>query len=225
MKYIHHHLGLGDHILMNGLVRHFCEKFGEINLFVYHHNYENVSYMYRDNNKIYFTKVASDEDANNHVINNNLDCLRIGFSELRKICPPMTFDKAFYFLVGLNFSIRFDKFYFLRDEERELEVFKKLNPKKEKYIFVHDDPSRGFIINMNKIQTNYKIIRNDNRYKIFDYLLLLENAEEIHLMQSSFKDMINSYEMKKPTIYRHDYVRNYGEELFSLGLNHTIKVC
>lgn len=209
---------------MNGLVRYFCEKFEEINLFVYHHNYENVSYMYRDNNKIHFTKVASDEDANNYTIVNNLDCLRIGFSELRKICPPMTFDKAFYSLVGLNFSIRFDKFYFLRDRGRELEVFKKLNPKKEKYIFVHDDPSRGFTINMNKIKTNYKIIRNDKKYKIFDYLFLLENAEEIHLMQSSFKDMINSFKIEKTVIYQHDYVRNYGDELFSDGLNEIIRI-
>ena len=30
MKYIYHHLGLGDHIICNGLVRYFKELHGEV---------------------------------------------------------------------------------------------------------------------------------------------------------------------------------------------------
>ena len=70
-----------------------------------------------------------------------------------------------------------------------------------------------------KIPTGYKIIENDIKYNVFDLLYLFENAEDIHLMQSSIKDLINSYVLNKPKIVLHNYVRRYGEELNSIGLN------
>jgi hypothetical protein len=52
-----------------------------------------------------------------------------------------------------------------------------------------------------KKEQNIKIIENDVRYTIFDFLKVLENAEEIHMMQSCFKELINSYVLEKPNIY------------------------
>ena len=65
----------------------------------------------------------------------------------------------------------------------------------------------------------YKVIRNDYQFGMFDYIKLLENAEEIHMMQTGFLDLVNSYKMDKPKVYRHNYVRNYPAAIHSKGLN------
>ena len=224
MKYIYHHLGLGDHIVNNGMVRNFYKKYDAITLFSYKHNVKNVQYMYRDLEKFQVIGVESDSQADFYISNNNLDCLKIGFSDLSDVMPKLPFDKAFYKLAGLDFSVRFDEFYFERDLEKEKEVLNILNPTGEKYIFIHDDSSRGFSIDMSRIKTEYKVIMNDKRFNVFDYITLIENAEEIHFMQSSFKELMCSYELKKPTLYQHNYVRQYDESMNSSGLNPFIEI-
>ena len=224
MKYIYHHLGLGDHIINNGMVRHFCKEYGAVTLFAYNHNVKNVQYMYRDLEKFQVLGVESDAQADYYISNQKLDCLKIGFSDLSGVMPELPFDKAFYKLAGLDFSVRFDEFYFERDLKKEKKVLNTLNPTGEKYIFVHDDASRGFSIDMNRIKNEYKVIMNDKRFNVFDYITLIENAEEIHFMQSSFKELMCSYKLKSPTLYQHNYVRKYDDSLNSSGLNPFIQV-
>ena len=50
--YIYHHLGVGDSLFCNGLVRHFAETYDKVYVFCFPHNLEKVSYMYRDNPNI-----------------------------------------------------------------------------------------------------------------------------------------------------------------------------
>jgi hypothetical protein len=224
MKYIHHHFGFGDHIICNGMVRHFYKQYGELSLFCYNHNLNNVLYMYRDLENLNVVGVYNDSSAMNYAKENNLDYVQIGFSKLYELMPELTCDKAFYKIAGLDFSVRFDEFYFQRDYEQEQKVLDILNPLGEKYIFVHDDPERDFSLDCNKINSNFKIIKNDKQFKIFDYLTLLENAEEIHFMQSSFKEMICSYKIDKPILYQHNYIRKYPPELNTVGLNPIIEI-
>lgn len=224
MKFIYHHLGLGDHIVNNGMVRYFYKQYGNLTLFAYKHNVKNVQYMYRDLDKFQVIGVESDSQTDHYIENNNLDCLKIGFNDLAKVMPELAFDKAFYKLAGLDFSVRFDEFYFQRDLRKEEELLQTLNPTGEKYIFVHDDASRGFSIDMNKVTKDYKIIMNDRGFNVFDYITLIENAEEIHFMQSSFKELMCSYKLEKPTLYQHNYVRQYDESMNSSGLNPFIEV-
>lgn len=224
MKYIYHHLGFGDHIICNGMVRYFYKQYNELSLFCYNHNLENVLYMYRDLDNLNVIGVDSDQSALQYISDNKLDSIEVGFSKLKNLMPKLACDKAFYKSIGLDFSIRFDEFYFERNYEQEKQVLKKLNPSNEKYIFVHDDPSRGFKLNLSKVNSKYKIIQNNKNFKIFDYLTLLENSEEIHFMQSSFKELICSYKMEKPILYQHSYIRNYGPELNTSGINPIIEI-
>lgn len=227
LKYIYHHMGLGDHIICNGMVRHFCKKYDNIVVFCKDQYYGNVSYMYRDLNNLEIFSFLDDQQVidfinRNSTVKNNL--IKPGFQNLDSCLDRMTFDEAFYYLAGLDFQIRFDEFYFERDLEREDEVCKTLNPDDEKYIFVLDDPNRGYNIDMTKVTGEYKVIRNDFQFKMFDYIKLLENAEEIHMMQTGFLDMVNSYKMNKPKIYRHNYVRNYPASIHSKGLNAIMEI-
>ncbi len=227
MIYIYHHLGLGDHIICNGLVRFLQKKHNQVSLFCYQHNIENVSFMYSDNENIKLIPVNSDYECKTFIRVNNLNTnnlYKIGFSELSKYLPSIKFDEAFYKIAGIDFESRFNEFYIPRNRKKELEVYKELNPNDEPYIFLHEDQTRGLHINRSKIPSNIKIIENNIKYNIFDLLTVFENAHEIHLMQSSIKDLINSYKMDKPKIFLHNYVRNYAEDLNSIGLNKIYEI-
>lgn len=229
MIYIHHHLGLGDHIICNGMVRHLQKKHSEVSVFCYYHNLENINRMYSDNEKIKIIPVNHDNDVDTFILTNGIpvnNLLKIGFSKLNQFLPKIKFDEAFYRICELDFQVRFDDFFIKRDEIQEQKVYEELNPNNERYIFLHEDPKRGFFLDRNKIPSNFKIIENNIKYNIFDLIKVFENAEEIHLMQSSIKDLINSIKMDKPKIYLHNYVRQYGEELNSIGVNkiHSINL-
>jgi hypothetical protein len=221
--YIYPHQGLGDQIICNGMVRHFAKSWEKVFVFSKTEYYENVAYMYRDAKNIKvlhlkddneissYIKSSGDISEDNLIVPGHSGQISSRYSHIEKYMygENLPFDQAFYRMAGLDFEKRFSDFYFERDYSKEEEVFKELNPSGEKYIFVQDDPDRGFVIDNNKLPDNIKIIRNDKRYRVFDYLSILENAEEIHMMESSIQSLINSYYFDKPELYLHKYVRNY----------------
>ena len=136
MKYIYHHLGLGDHIICNGMVRHYKEIYGKVTVFCKPHNYENVKYMYRDDEDITVLPVGEDWDVNVYIFENKIskDVIKIGFDKI------------------------------------------------------------------------------------------IENATEVHIMESSIKCLVNSYIFEKPSFYYHQYIRGYDESLNSQGKNKFITI-
>jgi len=226
MIYIYHHLGLGDHIICNGMVRHFHKQYGHVKLFCYEHNIKNVQYMYRDLFNFELISVKSDFEADSilNSLSPDINKIKVGFNRLPEFMNPLTFDEAFYKIAGLDFSVRLDKFYLEREHDKEKEILNRLNPTNEKYIFIHDDISRGFKIDEHRITSEYKKIYNDNSIPLFHCISLIENAEEVHVMQSSIKDLINSFKFDKPKFFLHEYVRNYSYLLDSKGYNNFIKL-
>lgn len=214
MTYIFHHLGLGDHIICNGMVRHFHKKNGFIKLFCYEHNLKNVSYMYRDLENFELISIRNDEEADS-IINTlcpSSKIIKIGFEKLSEFTDRI-FDEAFYAIAGLDYSVKTDSFYLERELEVEKEILSKMNPTGEKYVFIHDDIHRGYKIDESKISSPYKKIYNDNSIPLFHCISLIENAEEVHVMQSSIKDLINCFKFEKPKFFLHEYVRDLPYEL------------
>ena len=120
------------------------------------------------------------------------------------------FDGNYYDQAGLSLECRWNSFRYVRNMEREEELFKILGCEVGKYIFVHDDVSRSFKIDENKLPSGLRIIRPDpklaKKYRIFDYLKVIENASEIHCIESSFGAMIESLEIPLPK-FAHRYAR------------------
>lgn len=212
-KYIYHHLGLGDHIICNGIVRHYRETNDTVYLFVKPHNFDNVSYMYKDDDRIILLPIGEDVDVDNYIIKNKISekVIRIGFEKLHSVSHSK-FDDGFYKCIDLPFEYRFDKFKYVRNLEIEKSVFDTLNPNKEKFIFTHG-------VDLSKVRSDLKIINNPTQYKIFDLLHLIEMAEEVHLMESSIKNLVNSYKFEYPKFFFHRYSRNYPSYNETQGLN------
>jgi len=206
--YIHHHLGLGDHIDCNGMIRSILKtsKFTKACVFTKSKYYDLIDYMYRDDDNIELIKVSNDkehEDVNKYSAENDVPVLRVGHEnypwgkeeELGKGCAELFYDQ-----IGMSYDIRFDEFYYERDEKEETRLCQKLNPDNKPYVFVHDDADRGFEIKDSEIRKlageDIHIIRNDMSENIFYYGKLFENAKQIHCMESCFRSLIETLDIK-----------------------------
>jgi len=132
--YIYHHMGLGDHIICNSLVRQIVSSTdNKVFLFVKEHNYENVSMMYRDlKDKLQYI-TGDDNDVKNFLETNSIkNIIKIGFDRMN---PFIRFDRAFYWQFHLPIKKRFEGFYYERDYDRENYTCQALNTTSEEYVF------------------------------------------------------------------------------------------
>lgn len=224
--YIHHHLGLGDHIMCNAIVRHFAKKYDVVYLFVFSRNLESVSYMFRDIKHIKYLTIANESySAQFQIVNSYLALspdsvyLKIGHEYLNgKVktsldqTDKLTAEQLFYEQVGLTWSERYSGFHIERNIKAEDEVYNYYNPNDEPYVFIHHDPHRKrnidykYILNkdIKVIDFNGKI-SDPKPFKFFDHMKLIEKAEECHVIDSSFKCLSDSFLKDKKNMFFHRY--------------------
>ena len=193
---LHHHLGLGDHIICNGLVNQISHVLDMVHLPVKTHYYEMIKFLYRENNKVKLFQV-SNNDSGNDVLDyakvNNKKILRIGF-ELVKNNP---FNSWFYEQIGYPYEYSFKYFYIptADNEENELKEYL-LNYYKiddSDYVIVHNESHEGKY-NLKSINSS-KIIYMTKESDLFNNMLLCRkliiNAKEIHCINSSFLHLVD----------------------------------
>ena len=200
--YIYHHLGLGDHFICNGLVRHIIDrsKLDKVSLVVKKSNLRNVERMFRDRKEVEFYPIERDSDF---VPRKGVPVLKVGFER----CRNMEFDKSFYECVIAPFSERWEAWHVDRDLDKEREVQSHLNAEGD-YIFVHDKSSTGdykLNIKSDLRQNKPKKIKCEN--SVFDWIGVIENAKEIHAINSSFVHLIDSIKTNGK-LYYHDIKPN-----------------
>jgi len=190
--YIYHHLGLGDHIVCNAIVRNICKKFcnRKIALFCKSHYMNAIKFMYSDLHNI---EVIPGDDGLAHKIINTIlpqNKILIGHHHmLDSINKGLTTERGFFDQVGLKFERKWSDFYIPRNLLKEKEIYNMFNPTGEPYIFLHEDVERDFIINRELFTSpDIRIISPDMSVtdNIFDYITLMEQAEEVHVIESCF---------------------------------------
>lgn len=204
---LYHHLGLGDHILCNALVRHFAARHATLGLFVKRRYLESVRFMYRDNPGIRFFAVRDDREVGDFLHHwPKAPCIRIGFENLD--ISTLSFAESFYQQVGLDYARRWDGMV-QRDRAREEALYHRLVGQPGPYIFVHDDPGRGYVIDRDRLPADLPVVRPQPGLTdiIFDYALVLERATEIHCMDSSFRHVVDTLELSGPRLFLHLYAK------------------
>lgn len=207
--YIYHHLGLGDAIACNGLVRHYAETYDRVFVFSKPNNIKNSAYMYRDEPKIKLIALDDLGVRSFMQINTSNEYVVVGhtpdyFNKLNN--NVFAFDEGFYIMANVPFEYKWDKFYYERNTEREKEVFYDVYGLKddEPYVFIHESKERP----INRNVPTMRVIKPDNmEVSLFDYLYLLEKASEIHVMNSSFMNLIDCIQLNNPNIFYHEYAR------------------
>lgn len=224
------HQGMGDLISDNGLVRTLKKSYDKVIVLVWAHQIPTISYMYRDDQNIVLEPIISGREIQGilqslnkfnpevtYVMGPELEeSLKTKIVESSKLIyfPFLENWKKYgskydshqlrYLGASIPFSCRFSNFYYEREPNRENALFEELNLEEKNYIFVHDDESRGYKININN--NTLKVVTNNPQYFIFDYRKVIEQAHQVHCMESSFRCLIETF---NPTgdLFFHHYVR------------------
>ena len=205
---IYHHLGLGDHIICNGLVNHIADNYDKVRLLCKTAHKPSVVFLYRNNPKITVVDVPDNAAAGRFFESFPGQKLRLGFDYLKQ--TRLLFDEAFYAQAGIPFSERWDRFSLGRDRDAERALFETFHVREGQYVFVHDDAARNYVLNRKYVvNNNLQIVSfaRGSTQNIFDYCYLIENATEIHCMDSSFKQLADSLLPNARLLYHHLYVR------------------
>ena len=235
-------MGLGDFISCNAIIRKFCKQKKEVFFFCKINLLKNIKFMYRDLNNLTIIKIKDENEINNFLESidlnkKNYQIIELGFDNFFKTISTklrnknFTTDMVFYKQLNIPYSDRFKKTYWKRDFKNEKRVYKKLNPTNEDYIFVHEDPDRNikigkYIVSKRKM----KIIKNDKSEIIFNLGLVLERAQEIHLIESSIRHLVETLKIKHNKIYLYNIRKNLsrGPYLDSkgkyVGTNKKLKI-
>jgi len=226
MKYIYHHLGLGDHIICNGLVRTLIKDNFEYSMFVKPHNLISVSFMYRDLKNLNFIE-ADDAQARQFIFDKKITKNEMILAGFHTHPGSKSFDESFYLQNGLSFEKRWDNFYVERDFENENKLFEQLGLEEFNYIFVHDDKTRGYEIDETIFNLeNLKVVRpsKDLTNNIFDYCKIIEKSRESHFIDSSFRLMTDSFGLKEDKIFYHINMKNNKKRNYEDWNNSTSKL-
>lgn len=197
------HLGLGDMLIVNAIVRHLAQRHA-VTLLCKPHNTTAVAFMFRDMDNVTIIDVDDDamaDGAVKEVKRHGKTVLGLGmYGDPQKWELGPGFDRWFYAQAGLDHKERWNGFKCARQESRELEV------PSGKYCFVHDDATRGFVIPPEALPAKrMKIVRPDKELKnrngdasiLFDYWGWLDNAQELHFIDSSFSILYDHLHLPK----------------------------
>jgi len=212
--FIYTHLGLGDQIICNGIINNICKKMNDRNiiLFAKPRFAKSVKFMFKH---IPNLTIEEKDDYDVQIFLKDISWenkIKIGHNFLGDyIMQGLSFDEAFYKQIGLKFSRRWDDFTVIRDLAKEENFFNRFNLKKHSYIFLHEDKKRNFKINQKYIlNKELPIFTPEESYtdNIFDYLTLIDNAMEIHCIDSCFKLLVDSLFSNKEYLFYHLHLEN-----------------
>lgn len=226
---IAHNNGLGDLIVMNGCVRYLASQYDVAYLVCFDTRTKHYEFMYRDNpNIILFEKPhprnsrqarLRQESATKAIQEQNPDIdwsagLRrtywtlpeewIRFAKRLKMATDKTiWPELFYAIMKVPYKCRYDNYYLPRNKEREDAVCNRINLP-EKYAFVIDD-TRKFKYEL-ELQTDLPVI-NPLEFDfwrdtlIFDWMKIIEQASEIHTVDTSWFHLIRMLQLNIPKFY------------------------
>jgi hypothetical protein len=193
---IHHHLGLGDHFVCNGLVRTLLEqtKANRLYLPTKEHNIGTVQQMYADDSRIVCLPVTTDADVLSlPEISRVGHFFRVGFEN----ATEKQWDVSFYRCVGLPWHIRWSKFSCnrSREGERMLESYLGIS-NGDRFVLIHDQASVGSI--PIQVATDLRVVKvMPHTRSMLDWCGLIEKAEEVHCIDSSFIHLAQSLGVRK----------------------------
>lgn len=206
---IHHHLGLGDTIICNGLVNYLSNEKGiECFLPVKRHYLNMVQFLYRDNHRVKLFGIDNetrDKDVENFAEKNNLQILKIGFEKVKK----NNFNTFFYKQLNIPYEYSFRYFNLPEDSEKhallEKHLFEFFGINSSNFILVHNESSyEKYEL---KIESKLdKIVINkesDLFNNLFLYKDLIRKAKEIHCINGSFLHLVERVDSNAQLFYHH----------------------
>lgn len=218
------HLGMGDYLICHGAIRAIAErskKYDEVYLIIKSCYEKNIRFMFRDLTKIRYVIVDSNTAVEDHSkIIESFDGDKIVAWWYNYNSSDHTTEEHIYLSLDLPPDCRYNDFKIQRDTDRENQVYTEVIGNLYKpYAFVADDPSRGYIIDITKVDgfQDMHIIKSSDllKYSMFDLLKVIEKAQGVHVMYSAFFILIDCMSLNK--IYLHNSYLNKVLPIESYG--------
>jgi hypothetical protein len=208
--FIKTHLGMGDNIVHNGLIRKIAKENPTSQVFTAakNHYLKNVQYMYRDVNNITVVGVNEDAGLQTYLVTNKFD--KIISTHFGDGNVPYKYDRyfddAFYMMVGENPKVKKEYYHLERNEELENKIYNELIVKKgiTDYIFIHEKKAHQILIDRNRIEKDLPIIVAEEKYGVFELLKVIENAKSVHVISSCFLSLFMCKQYNK-NFFAHMY--------------------
>lgn len=200
------HLGMGDHLVTHGLVRALA-KDRPIVVLCKQHNLVSCQFMWRDETNI---RVIGNKDTQEAVAfarilaGAEIDVIRNGLHKLDDTFDILCWDREFYRHAGVLFEQSWNGFKVDRDLSQEVTTL----PARD-YAFVHDDPARGYHIDESRIDKKLVRLRpyRHANQNIFTWCEAIEQATEIHCMESCFAILADRIPTTASRLCVHAYAR------------------
>ena len=197
---VHHHLGLGDHFICNGLVHHILDTMAhEVWLPTKQKNLATVKHLYEDYEQVKVID-AGDLDLSREIlsvnqlsINKNVPLLKISYNG----SGESYFDKPFYEQLGFDFDLRWEKFTMPLHTDGIFIMSKVRSDPTEPFILVHNSGSVGkFDL---KIDSDLPVVEIDETLSssLIDWWQVISSATEIHCIDSSVIHLADSLNLDR----------------------------
>jgi hypothetical protein len=210
---IESHLGLGDHLICQGLVREIARR--EPNKIFYFaclpRNYHSVTWMFQDLDNLFVFCVSSGREARQYSGFLNASIIYIGIKNVEL----QRFDEFFYEQHQIPFNLRWTNAKVFPGPHSE-NLYQQLNSGNDKYILVCDESSSGILNKELKIRNtlNLKVIKTfPASNNIYDWTTLILKATEIHSIDTSFLHLVESvlYDQQPMPLYYHKIRTTIGK--------------
>ena len=210
---LYHHLGLGDHFICNALVLTVAKQYDKVHLISWSRNLPTVNHLYADYENIEVHGIVNEpQDIIELSKALQLQVLAVGFQH----CDVNDFEASFYRQLNLDPDIQYSEFRLPSDLANANQMYQNWYQEhgSEDYIFVHDTSSvRKFDLKISGNMLQYRTDVSQTR-DLLDYIVLIQNAREIHVINSSIQaliwPMLKQGLIPRADIFYHD-VRNSAQ--------------
>lgn len=200
------HIGLGDALICNGLVRALHARRGQVTLPILPKYQKTIEWMFGDLPGVKLLPLIGFDELTNDLglrrrhlrgVINLADYNEIAIGLLNNAHGlwqgSRTFDRGFYDQAGVPFSHKWSHFVHRKHPHQ-------ITPPSEPYVFVHMDASRKYVFEPRFDRTRYRVVTNlDHQVdNLFQWQDVLEQAQEIHVMESAFSNWLELMPQFRP---------------------------
>ena len=175
------HLGLGDALICNAIVRHLAAKHALVVVLCKPHNRDTEDFMWRDVINLDLCTVRDDDQAKEAAAlarQHGYGVVGLGFWGEQPF-DRQQWDREFYRQARVDFQQRWSGFVVSRQPSREHPI-----PAGD-YCLIHEDKERGYLIDRSRLPKMPIVEITPKSGNLFDFWGLTENATELHFMESS----------------------------------------
>jgi hypothetical protein len=196
---VHHHLGIGDHFICNGLVRTLVDRYERIYLPSKRHYHSAVSCLYAEEDRVTVFPVDDEsKDIDAFAARHGCPIIRVGFER----CDPWQFDRSFYDQLNIPFENRYTRFKLPQVIPHEDELFDRLSPDGP-YCLVHREGTVGiFELRIESALPRVYVEKGADPFNnILAFRKLISGAAEIHCINSSVIHLVDGINPRGALFY------------------------